>query len=224
VEAIDRDGTFLDIGCVNGLLMETVAAWAAERGFWIEPFGLDLSPRLVALARSRLPAWADRVFVGNAIDRTPPRRFASVRTELEYVPAARRRDLIAHLLDHVVKPVGRLIVCAYRPAVVHDAEPIGDEVRRWGMAPAGEAVAIDCRDGGVPTRVVWIDGRERKPRRPRRRAVTPALGLGQQQAHGRRGVTRLKLSTGAPVSRAATIATPRPPVSPDHRRSRSPTT
>jgi 2-polyprenyl-3-methyl-5-hydroxy-6-metoxy-1,4-benzoquinol methylase len=33
VQAVDRDGTFLDVGCANGLLMESVTAWAAEDGF-----------------------------------------------------------------------------------------------------------------------------------------------------------------------------------------------
>ena len=30
VSAIDRDGTFLDVGCANGLLMESLATWAGE--------------------------------------------------------------------------------------------------------------------------------------------------------------------------------------------------
>jgi hypothetical protein len=158
VEAIDHDGTLLDIGCANGLLIETVAAWAAERGFRIEPFGLDLSPGLAALARSRLPAWADRVFAGNAIDWTPPRRFDFVRTELEYVPRARRQNLVARLRDGVVAPSGRLIVCAYRPRGQRDAEPIGDNLRGWGATVMGEAVAVDPCAGGAATRVVWIDG------------------------------------------------------------------
>ena len=40
VDAIDRDGTFLDVGCANGLLMESLSSWAAERGHTIEPYGL----------------------------------------------------------------------------------------------------------------------------------------------------------------------------------------
>ena len=67
-EAVDRSGTFLDVGCANGLLMESVARWGLDKGLSIEPFGLDISAELAALARSRLPAWADRIFVGNALE------------------------------------------------------------------------------------------------------------------------------------------------------------
>jgi 2-polyprenyl-3-methyl-5-hydroxy-6-metoxy-1,4-benzoquinol methylase len=35
--AIERDGSFLDVGCANGLLMESVVAWTAEDGHHIEP-------------------------------------------------------------------------------------------------------------------------------------------------------------------------------------------
>jgi 2-polyprenyl-3-methyl-5-hydroxy-6-metoxy-1,4-benzoquinol methylase len=56
-EAIDRAGTFLDVGCANGLLMESVAGWGAARGFEIEPYGLDIAPTLVALARRLIPRW-----------------------------------------------------------------------------------------------------------------------------------------------------------------------
>lgn len=67
VAPIDRDGSFLDIGCANGLLMENVVAWAGEDGHRVEPYGLDISRKLAELARQRLPRWRDRIFVGNAL-------------------------------------------------------------------------------------------------------------------------------------------------------------
>lgn len=39
---VDRGGTFLDVGCANGLLMESVHWWAAECGLRVEPYGVDL--------------------------------------------------------------------------------------------------------------------------------------------------------------------------------------
>ena len=157
VEALDRDGTFLDVGCANGLLMETLVRWAGERGFRIEPHGLDFSPRLVALARAWLPAWADRIHVGNIVDWEPPRRFDYVRTELEYVPRPRQPGLVGRLLARAVAPGGRLVVCAYRPRGTRDAAPVGDLLRSWGFAVAGEATATDAADGGTATRVAWLD-------------------------------------------------------------------
>ena len=68
VDAIDRDGTFLDVGCANGLLMESLQAWAAAAGHRIEPYGLDYSAGIADMARRRLPHWAQRVFDGNIID------------------------------------------------------------------------------------------------------------------------------------------------------------
>ena len=66
-EPIAKSGSFLDIGCANGLLMESVVAWAAEVGHRIEPYGLDISKRLAEVAQRRLPQWRDRIFVGNAL-------------------------------------------------------------------------------------------------------------------------------------------------------------
>jgi 2-polyprenyl-3-methyl-5-hydroxy-6-metoxy-1,4-benzoquinol methylase len=114
VDAVDRAGTFLDVGCANGLLMESIQEWAAERGFAIEPYGVDLAPGLVAFAKQRLPHWADRIEQGNAIDYQPGRRFTFVHTLLDQVPTERRRDLINHQLRHVVEPGGRLIVSHYQ--------------------------------------------------------------------------------------------------------------
>src|SRR4051812_33018335 len=32
LDGVERDGTFLDVGCANGHLIESLHAWAAERG------------------------------------------------------------------------------------------------------------------------------------------------------------------------------------------------
>jgi SAM-dependent methyltransferase len=163
-EAIDRDGAFLDVGCANGLLLETLVGWTRARGCRIEPYGLDISAALAALARSRLPAWADRIEVGNALTWAPPRCFDLVRTELEYVPDARGREYVARLLRDVVAPGGRLIVCAYGSATRPERRvaPVGDLLRGWDFPVAGEAEAADL-NGVVFTRVAWIDGEARRP-------------------------------------------------------------
>lgn len=55
--------------------MESVVAWAAEAGYAIEPFGVEISPKLAALARTRLLRWKDRIFTGNALVWNPPFTF-----------------------------------------------------------------------------------------------------------------------------------------------------
>jgi SAM-dependent methyltransferase len=112
-DAIDRSGTFLDIGCANGYLAESVVRWCAERGISVEPHGVDLSPRLVELARSRLTQWRDRFEVGNALEWMPPRMFDFVRTELLYVPGDDQARYVRHLLENVVAPGGALLVANY---------------------------------------------------------------------------------------------------------------
>ena len=132
LEAVHRPGTFLDVGCANGLLMESVHAWSNGE---LEPYGLDLSERLVALARARLPQWADRIYVGDVLTWEPPRRFDFVRSELGYAPPERRGELVTRLLA-LVAPAGRLILCSYgsrRSAM--PLEPLGDLLRGWGHEP-----------------------------------------------------------------------------------------
>jgi SAM-dependent methyltransferase len=153
--AVDADGDLLDVGCASGYLMECARRWAAEDGVALEPYGLDISPELADLARSRLPHWADRIWTGNALHWVHPqrRRFDYVRTGLEYVPPGRAADLIAHLLEHVV---GRRLVIG-----VHN-EPAAEQLWRPEIESAGYRVAGEREwpkpdDARVVRRVLWIE-------------------------------------------------------------------
>jgi SAM-dependent methyltransferase len=154
-DAIDREGTFLDVGCANGLLMESVARWSREKGLAVEPYGLDISPELAAVARRRLPAWADRIHVGNALGWTPPFRFDLVRTGLEYVPPARGRELVDWLLGHLVAPGGRLVVGKFNEEV--DRRELEERVESWGFRIAGRAERPHRTEPRLAYRAFWID-------------------------------------------------------------------
>jgi 2-polyprenyl-3-methyl-5-hydroxy-6-metoxy-1,4-benzoquinol methylase len=158
-EAVTESGTFLDVGCANGLLMESVAAWCGERGLTIEPYGIDLAPGLVELARRRLPQWADRIWVGNAIDWTPPpgQRFDYVHTLLDCVPGQRRADLIRHHLSATVRPgTGRLLVSDYAAAPEVGSAVAADVLRSLGFACDGQTSGGQ-RPGRQPAPTAWID-------------------------------------------------------------------
>jgi SAM-dependent methyltransferase len=145
VEALDRDGTFLDVGCANGLLMESVAEWAPVE---IEPYGVDFSAGLVELARRRLPKWGDRIWVGDAATWTPPLRFDFVHVRLEIGS-----------FEHVRRFCRRLIVSSdgsFRRLDSPRAEPVADRLRELGLEVAGEL----CRrsdEHQVEIAVAWVD-------------------------------------------------------------------
>lgn len=139
--------TFLDVGCANGYLMESVHRWGAERGIHVEPYGLDISWRIASLARYRLPHWADRIYVGNAIDWTPLRRFDVVQAGLDEVPPARRRELVGRILRGYLVPGGRLVLRA--PRVRPDEEDPAEQLRQLGFAPDGVIEARHPRSGDL---------------------------------------------------------------------------
>ncbi|HSL63074.1 MAG TPA: class I SAM-dependent methyltransferase, partial [Gaiellaceae bacterium] len=149
VDAIDRDGSFLDVGCANGYLMECLPRWTP---FCVEPYGLEISPELAELARTRLPNWADRIFVGNALGWEAPREFDVVRTGLGYVPPRRRPELVERLLGYG----RRLVVGVFNE---HESEhTTEDALESWGFTIGGRSVRPNRRRPGMEYRVLWIDG------------------------------------------------------------------
>ena len=144
-EAVGPGQTFLDIGCANGLLLESMSRWAG-----IDPYGLEISPALAELARRRLPQWADRIWVGNAIDWEPPRRFDVVRTSLGYVPVPRRRRLVERLLSYS----GRLVIGVFNEE--RDERSTEGEVAGWGFAISGRAERPHPHPQ-LAYRAFWID-------------------------------------------------------------------
>ena len=113
LDAVTADGDFLDIGCANGYLLECLMKWGMERGFKIIPYGLDIGPRLILLARKRLPHFENNFFVGNAWDWQPQRQFRYVYTLCDYVPHDYLKTYLHKLLSTAVESGGRLIIGSY---------------------------------------------------------------------------------------------------------------
>jgi SAM-dependent methyltransferase len=144
-EAAAPGQTFLDIGCANGHLMECMARWGR-----VEPYGVDIAPEFARLARSRLPQWKDRIWEGNALHWTPPRRFGIARTHVDYVPRPRRAQLIRHVLSYS----DRLIVGVFNEE--RDDRALEREVAAWGFEIAGRTERLHPHPR-LAYRAFWID-------------------------------------------------------------------
>src|SRR5688572_13771740 len=108
----------------------TVGDWERFRRPVAAPIDRDISAKLVELGQWRLPRWREHFFIGNAFFWEPATRFDFVRTELIYVPSARRREYAERLLEGFLASGGRLILCSCgssRPEGDR-AEPPVDEI------------------------------------------------------------------------------------------------
>ena len=132
-DCVEDLGAFLDIGCANGYLLECILHWTQERNLSIAPFGLDLSPRLVELAKERLPNYRENLFVGNPWDWQSPITFDYIRTELVYVPDALQRQYIGNIFRRILSSRGKLLVTEYLSTKDPLSRPtVGDRLEAWG--------------------------------------------------------------------------------------------
>jgi hypothetical protein len=155
LDALDRDGSFLDIGCANGYLLECLRDWAWQRRrIVLEPHGLDQGAGLIALAKQRLPEYADNLHVGNGWNWRPPCRFQFVYTLNDCVPAGYLAAYLKRIIEVMILPGGRLIVGAYGSR--SSGTPpmaVAETLQSMGMAVAGTS------SGGDPpvTAFAWTD-------------------------------------------------------------------
>lgn len=130
--AVHRGGDFLDVGCANGLLMESLASWSVEEDTPLTLHGLEVSRALAERARAALPSAAERIYVGDVMTWNPPRRLDFVRTEMVYAPPSSGDTLVRRCLEELVAAGGRVIVCAYRPAGEREAADLVEPLTGWG--------------------------------------------------------------------------------------------
>jgi hypothetical protein len=148
-----RRASVLDVGSANGYLLESLVRWGKQRELAIEPYGIDISRRLVALSQRRLPAWADRFETANVLDHAPVRRYDLVHTALDYVPKARRRQNIERLLTEFLEPGGRLVL---RPERVQPKLPdLRAQVEELGLRIGG-VIERPHPSTGALRRSVWL--------------------------------------------------------------------
>jgi SAM-dependent methyltransferase len=145
VEGIDRHGTFLDVGCANGLLMASVAAWSRLR---VEVAGVDFAPRLVDAARQRLPT--SRIWLGDVSTWAPPTPFDFVHVRLD----------IGHI-ERIATWGRRVIVSSdgsFRRPESPRATDVGDALRAIGLPVVGE-IYRRSDEHLVEIYVAWCDAK-----------------------------------------------------------------
>jgi SAM-dependent methyltransferase len=159
-DCIDKSGSFLDIGCANGYLLECTLKWTAERNITITPYGLDLSEKLVELARQRLPQYKNNIYIGNGWAWQNPIRFNYVRTEVVYVPDELQRKYIKRIIDTYLADEGALLLAEYRSSKTPADVPWLDRtLEKWGLPIAKQVSGF--YDNKELTRVFVIKKKDR---------------------------------------------------------------
>lgn len=158
-DCVDKSGTFLDIGCANGYLLECLVDWTTERELKITPYGLDLSEKLIELAKIRLPEFKDNFFVGNGLYWNNPMCFDYVRTELVYVPEELERSYVERIMDLYLAPGGKILLTEYRSSRDYMEQPwIDEKLGKWGLKIAESVSGFD--KGRELTKVAVIKARK----------------------------------------------------------------
>jgi hypothetical protein len=154
LDGVTGSGSLIDMGCANGHLVECLMAWGRERGLDLDPYGLDYSPKLIALARARLPQWASQFFVGNAWTWMVPRRFDFVYSLYDNVPEDFLAEYVQRLVGRIAAPGGRVIIGAYGSrSKQQPACDVGGFLAESGIHVSG-CVTV----GELPeARFAWID-------------------------------------------------------------------
>lgn len=110
---VTRDGSFLDLCCANGFLLECLVDWAAERSVELIPHGADIGASLIDLARRRHPKHEQNFHVANAFDWEPSLRYRYAYTLHDCVPSECFSTFARRSLRRYVESGGYLIVGAY---------------------------------------------------------------------------------------------------------------
>jgi len=154
-DCMTKSGTFLDVGCANGYLLECVVKWNEKRGIKTKPYGLDLSEKLINLARKRLPQYESHLYVGNGLTWKPTNKFDYVRTEAIYVPEELQEYYIKRTLNEFVNDGGKLLVAEYRGRKDTGTNKwIDEHLNEWNLSV--ENIKSGYYEGKELTRVAVI--------------------------------------------------------------------
>lgn len=157
LEAVNKEGSFIDVGCANGYLLESLDRWSKALGYYsIAFYGLDISEGLIDLAVKRLPGWKDKLFIGNAFYWSPTVKYDFVCVkELSYVPNDKQKSFLEHLLYNYVAPKGRLILGPYSEE--RQTTELENKLSEWGYTPTGYVEKTHPKHKRLSRRLLWFD-------------------------------------------------------------------
>ncbi|SDP26637.1 Methyltransferase domain-containing protein [Paenibacillus sp. yr247] len=137
LDTITKNGSFIDVGCANGYLIESINKWInGMNTYQLDFYGLDISHDLIELAKTRLPNWKDKLYTGNAIEWVPEKKFDFVCVkELGYVPDKMKKTFFEHLYNNFVDEEGRLILGPYSEEKI--SRELEEQLSSWGYFPSG---------------------------------------------------------------------------------------
>lgn len=155
LEVVYKNGTFLDVGCANGYLMESVHKWAAAIGFDLQVFGVEISEGLIELAKNRLPQWHERFFIGNSFFWKPEQKFDYIHLGwLGHVPKDDERLYFEHLMENYLVGGGRMIVGPYW---YENEDSKQKTFQNYGVLPTGYVEKTHYSKPNMKRKVMWID-------------------------------------------------------------------
>lgn len=162
IEAINNNGTFCDIGCANGHLVEMIHKWISGTGFDIQMYGVDISEGLIELAKKRLPKWKEQFFVGNAHYWKPEKKFDYIHIRGESVEypytgpkALNYIRIVEHYMENYLVDGGRFIIGPYW--YEHEDNVVKGLFKYWGYSPTGYSEKTHYNKSNVFRKVIWID-------------------------------------------------------------------
>jgi len=154
IEAIYKNGTFLDVGCANGHLMEMLYKWGTAIGFDLQMFGVDISEELLELAKTRLPQWQDRFFLGNAFLWKPENKFDYV-LDCAQIPDDDKSMYYKHLMENYLVEGGRMII---RPYWFENEDSHEKQIINCvGMKPTGYMIKTHYNRPNWFRKIMWFD-------------------------------------------------------------------
>lgn len=142
LEAIDKNGSILDVGCANAYLLYSLMKWSKHK---LIPYGIDLAPELIEEAKKMLPNYKEHFFVADLNSFKTKKKFTFVIIGHKIC-----KKRICDKYYKMVEKGGRLIISAYDDSKDFFGQ-LKDYVSSFGLKVSGKFILE-----GV-TALVWVN-------------------------------------------------------------------